>query len=105
VLGEFEQLVLMAVMRVGDDAYGVPVHAELKRRTGRNPSVAGVYKAMERLTEKGFLSVRVGPPTAERGGRRKQLYTVTGAGRKELRASLGDIRRMAHGLDVGLEPS
>ena len=105
MLGEFEQLVLLAVMRSGDDAYGIPVHAEIRRRTGRDPSVAAVYKTMERLAAKGFLSVRTGPPTPERGGRRKQLYAVTGAGRRELRATLGDIRRMAHGLDVGLEPS
>ena len=105
MLGEFEQLVLLAVMRAGDDAYGIPVHAEIRRRTGRDPSVASVYKTMERLASKGFLAVRVGPPTPERGGRRKQLYSVTGAGRKELRATLADIRRMAHGLDVGLEPS
>lgn len=105
MLGEFEQLVLLAVMRCGDDAYGIPIHAELRRRTGRDPSLASVYKALERLTGKGFLSPRVGPPTAERGGRRKQLFTVTSAGRKELRESLAAIRRMADGLAVGLEPS
>ena len=105
MLGEFEQLVLMAVMQSGDDAYGIPVHAELRRRTGRDPSLASVYKTLERLTAKGLLSVRVGAPTPERGGRRKQLYSVTAAGRKALRGALAAIRSMARGLDVGLEPS
>jgi PadR family transcriptional regulator, regulatory protein PadR len=105
VLGEFEQLILMAVMQVGDGAYGIPIHAELRRRTGRDPSLASVYKTLERLEQKGFVSVRVGPPTPERGGRRKQLYTLTNTGRKELRSALSAIRRMAAGLDVGLEPS
>jgi DNA-binding PadR family transcriptional regulator len=105
VLGEFEQLVLLAVMRCGDEAYGIPIHAELRRRAGRDPSLASVYKALERLNRKGFLSIRVGPSTPERGGRRKQLFTVTSAGRKELRDSLVAIRRMADGLAVGLEPS
>ena len=105
MLGEFEQLVLLSVMRCGDDAYGIPIHAELRRRTSRDPSLASVYKALERLALKGFLTSRVGAPTAERGGRRRQLFTVTSAGRKELRESLSAIRRMADGLSVGLEPS
>jgi len=104
-LGEFEQPILMAVLHAGDEAYGIPIHAELARRTGRDPSLASVYKTLERLARKGFLAVRTGPPTPERGGRRKQLYRVTNAGQKELRVALAAIRRMARGLDVGLEPS
>lgn len=103
--GEFEQIVLMAVMRVGDDAYGVPIHAEIRKRTGRDPSLAAVYKTLERLERKGFLTTRVGEPTPERGGRRKQYYAVSSAGRKELRRAMSAIRKMASGLDVGLEPS
>ena len=105
MLGEFEQLVLMAVMRAGEGAYGIPIHAELRQRTGRDPSLASVYKTLERLEQKGFLAVRLGAPTPERGGRRKQIYSVTNAGKKELRGALAAIRRMAAGLDVGLEPS
>ena len=105
MLGEFEQLILMAVLRAGDAAYGIPIHAALVRHTGRDPSLASVYKTLERLERKGFLSMRTGAPTPERGGRRKQLYRVTNAGQKELRAALSAIRRMASGLDVGLEPS
>lgn len=103
--GEFEQIVLMAVMRVGNDAYGIPVHAEIRKRTGRDPSLASVYKTLERLERKGFLGTRTGEPTPERGGRRKQYYAITSAGRKELKSAMSAIRRMASGLDVGLEPS
>ena len=105
MLGEFEQLVLLAVMRTGQGAYGVPIHAELCRRTGRDPALASVYKTLERLERKGFLAAHLGPPTPERGGRRKQFYRVTGAGRKELQSALRAIGRMASGLDVGWEPS
>lgn len=103
--GEFEQIVLMAVMRVGEDAYGIPIHTEIRKRTGRDPAVASVYKTLERLERKGFLASRIGEPTPERGGRRKQFYTITSAGKKELRSAMSAIRRMASGLDVGLEPS
>jgi len=105
MIGEFEQLVLMAVMHAGDEAYGVPVHAEIRRRTGRDPSLAAVYKTLSRLETKGLLTMRVGPPTPERGGRRKHLYSLTSAGRKAVRQSITAITRMARGLDVGLEPS
>ncbi|HVZ48287.1 MAG TPA: helix-turn-helix transcriptional regulator [Gemmatimonadaceae bacterium] len=105
MIGEFEQLVLMAVMHAGDDAYGVTVHGELRRRTRRDPSLAAVYKTLDRLEAKGLLSSRVGDPTPERGGRRKQFYALTSAGRKAVRDSIATIRRMARGLDVGLEPS
>jgi DNA-binding PadR family transcriptional regulator len=103
VLGEFEQLVLMSVMRVADDAYGIPIHAELRARTGRGPTLAAVYKTLERLEDKGLLTSRLGEATRERGGRRKRFFTVTTAGQRELRASLTAIRRMAAGLDIGLE--
>ena len=105
MLGELEQVVLLAVMQVGDDAYGVPIHAEIRRRTGRDLAVASVYKTLERLHDKGMLEARLGESTAERGGRRKQYYTVSKAGGREIRAAMTAIRRMASGLDVGLKPS
>ncbi len=105
MLGEFEQLVLLAVLRAGDKAYGVPIHAELHRNTGRDPSLASVYKTLERLEAKGLVATRMGDPTPERGGRRKQYFTVTAAGRRALKSALSAIRRLARGLDVGLEPS
>lgn len=105
MLAEFEQLVLLAVMRAGNDAYGVPVHAEIRRCTARDVAVASVYKTLERLEAKGFVASRIGEPTPERGGRAKRFYSVTSAGRRDLKATLSSIRRLAKGLDVGLEPS
>src|SRR5262249_62130164 len=72
-LGEFEQLVLLALIRLGDAAYGVPIRDEIHRRAGRNVSLATVYKTLERLEAKGCVSSTVGEPTAERGGRRKRV--------------------------------
>ncbi|HEX4684406.1 MAG TPA: helix-turn-helix transcriptional regulator [Gemmatimonadaceae bacterium] len=105
MLGELEQIVLLAVLQVGDDAYGVPVHDELYRRTGRDITLGTIYKTLSRLEDKRFVASHVGAPTAARGGRRTRCYAVTSAGRRELRASLRALRHMAAGLDVGLEPS
>jgi DNA-binding PadR family transcriptional regulator len=105
MLGELEQIVLLAVLQVGDDAYGVPVHDELHRRTGRDITLGTIYKTLSRLEDKRFVASHVGAPTAARGGRRTRCYAVTSAGRRELRASLRALRHMAAGLDVGLEPS
>ena len=103
MLGELEQIVLLGVMRVGDDAYGVPVHDEIQRRTGRDLTLGTIYKTLTRLEEKGFVKSHIGAPTPERGGRRTRCYVVTTAGRRSLQASLRVLERMAAGLDVGLE--
>jgi PadR family transcriptional regulator PadR len=104
MLGEFEQLVLMAVLRAGDDAYGVTIRRAIVERSGREVSLAAVYKTLTRLEEKGFVVTTVGEPTPERGGRRKRYYSITVAGRQSLRQSVEVLRRMARGLDLGLEP-
>jgi PadR family transcriptional regulator PadR len=105
VLGELEQLVLLGVMRVGDNAYGVPVHDEIQRRANRDLTLGTIYKTLTRLEDKGLVASHVGAPTAERGGRRTRIYTVTPAGKRSLQASLKTLQRMSAGLDVGLEPS
>ena len=105
MLGEFEQLVLLAIIRAGDDAYGVPIRGEILARAGRDVSLAAVYKTLTRLEEKGLVVAHVGDPTPERGGRRKRYYAVTAAGRRSLRQSVDVLRRMARGLDLGLETS
>lgn len=104
MLGDLEQLVLLAVLRVGADAYGVPVHDEILRRANRDLTLGTIYKTLERLQQKGLVSSQMGDPTPQRGGRRTRCYQVTRAGRQELQASLRSIRRMLAGLDVGLEP-
>lgn len=103
MLGELEQVVLLALLRVGDEAYGVPVLAEIERRTGRSPTLATVHKTLARLEEKGFVRSWIGEPTAQRGGRRKRHYATTPAGERAVRQSLAALRRLAHGLDVGLD--
>lgn len=103
--GEFEILVLLAVQRLGEEAYGVTVVEELERRTSRTVTLGAVYKVLGRLKAKGHVEARTGAPTAERGGRRKKLYRVTASGRAAVARSLEDFRRMAEGLEPGLEAS
>ena len=105
MLGELEQVVLLGVLRVGKDAYGVPVHDEIQRRAGRDLTLGTIYKTLTRLEEKGLVVSRIGEPTPERGGRRTRCYAVTPAGKRALAASLRALRRMTAGLDIGLEPS
>jgi len=105
MLGELEQVVLLAVMRVGKDAYGVPVHDEIQRRAGRDLTLGTIYKTLTRLEDKGLVASYVGAPTTERGGRRTRCYMVTVAGKRALQATFKALRHMAAGLDVGLEPT
>ncbi|HVE79210.1 MAG TPA: helix-turn-helix transcriptional regulator [Gemmatimonadaceae bacterium] len=101
MLGELEQVVLLGVLRAGDDAYGVRVLREIRQRAGRDLALATVHKTLSRLEAKGLVASRVGEPTPERGGRRKRYYAVTAAGRRDLRHALGALGRMARGLELG----
>ena len=102
-LGEFELLVLLAVLRLGGDAYGVTIRDEIERETTRAVAVGAIYKTLGRLEEKGYVSTRVGDPTPQRGGRRKKLYRVGPLGHKALKQSFADLRRLARGLGRALE--
>ena len=97
-LGEFEQLVLLALVRLADDGYGVSIHGEIAHRTRRHVSLAAVYKTLDRLEQKGFAASWLGDATRERGGRRKKHFRIQPAGRRVLKASLASIGRMADGL-------
>jgi len=97
--GEFELLVLLAILRLGEDAYGVTIREELERETSRTLTLGTVYKTLGRMEGKGYLRTRVGPPTRERGGRRKKLYDLTPVGLEAARLSLSDLRQMARGLE------
>jgi PadR family transcriptional regulator PadR len=103
MLGELEQVVLLAALQAGDDAYGIVIAREIERRTGRELSLPTVYKTLARMEEKGLVTSSLGDPTPERGGRRKRFFALTAPGRRELRASLGALRRMTQGLDLGWE--
>jgi len=102
-LGEFEQLVLLALVRLGTEAYGVAVRDEIEQRAGRDVALGAVYTTLLRLEDKGFAASRVGEPTPERGGRRKKFYRPTAAGRRALIESLDALRGMTRGLTPGLE--
>ena len=80
-IGEFEQLVLMTILRLGDGAYGATVRDEIADRTGRDVSLSAVYTTLERLEHKKLLRSRIGEPTPQRGGRRKRVLRLERGGR------------------------
>jgi DNA-binding PadR family transcriptional regulator len=103
MLGDLEQLVLLALLRVGEGAYGVPIHAELRDLARRDVTLGTIYKTLSRLEEKGYVRSYEGAPTAQRGGRRTRCFAITPVGRRTLRATMATLSRMAEGLNVGLE--
>ena len=97
-LGEFEQLVLLALLRVGEGAYGMTVRREIEERAARDVSIGAVYATLDRLEEKGMVKSHRGEPTDERGGRAKKCFRITGAGAKALERSQEAVRQMLEGL-------
>ena len=104
-LGEFEQIVLLAILRLKDDAYAVPVREEIEGRTGRSVARGALYTALDRLEAKHFLTSKMGEPLAERGGRSRRYYTVTPAGVSAHRASRHALLQLWNGLESLLERS
>ncbi len=100
---ELETLVLLAIERLGDGAYGVAVRDELEDRIGRRLSRGAVYTALRRLESKGWIEGRLGEVTRVRGGRAKRYVSLTSSGRAQLRSALADLDRMREGLE-GLGP-
>ena len=98
LLGTLEQIILLAVMQLGADAYGTTVRDEIERRTGRDVSFGAVYVTLQRLESKGLVTSRLGEPTAERGGRAKRYFQVTGAGRAAVRRVQEAVTAMTRGL-------
>lgn len=98
-LGEFEQIVLLAVLRLGTNAYGFSVQQEIQQRTGRTCSIGAIYTTLDRLEQKGFVSSRIGEPTPERGGRAKKYFKVDGAGEAALKHSYAATASMVAGLE------
>jgi PadR family transcriptional regulator PadR len=80
-LGEFELMVMLVLIRLDEEAYGVPISTELQRITGREVALGSVYAALERLEQKGMISSTLGDPTAARGGRAKRYFHVTPRGK------------------------
>ena len=102
-LGDFEQLVLMGVLRLGDTAYGAAIRQEIHARSGRDVSLSAVYTTLERLEGKGLVGSWIGAPTAERGGRRRKFYTLRPAGTAALQQAYRAITAMASGLETRLD--
>jgi DNA-binding PadR family transcriptional regulator len=99
-LGEFEQIVLLALLRVGQEAYGVPIRRDIESRTGRSVSVGALYRTLDRLEDKGYVSSRLGDSTPERGGRSKRYFRIAPAGIRALRHSQEMLSLMCEGLDL-----
>ena len=97
-LGSLEQIVMLAVMRLGSDTYRMTVRREIEERTGREISIGAVYATLERLEAKGYVSSYTGEPTAERGGRAKRHFEIEAAGHRVLNASQEALRNMSEGL-------
>ncbi len=103
VLGDFEQLVLLALFRLGPDAYGATIRREIEQRTGRDLAMSAVYVTIDRLEAKGLVRTHVGEPTAERGGRRRRHVALTAPGRRALTAAYRRYRAMIEGLEHRLD--
>ena len=97
-LGDLEQLVLLALVRLGDLAYGVTVRDAITARTERELAFATIYTTLARLESKGLVTSYVGQPTPERGGRAKKHFKLTASGRAALKQSLNDLHAMTHDL-------
>jgi PadR family transcriptional regulator PadR len=97
-LGEFELMVLLALIRLGDDAYGVTISREIEQRSGREVALGSVYAALDRLEEKDLVRSRLGDPTASRGGRAKRYFRVTQQGLREVRETQRVLMSLWRGL-------
>lgn len=99
-LGEFEQMLMLAALRLGDDAYGAAMSAELEDQVGRRVSRGAVYVTLDRLEAKGLLSSRMSPPRAERGGRPRRMISVTPEGIQALRNSRAALETLWNGVEA-----
>jgi DNA-binding PadR family transcriptional regulator len=99
-LGEFEQIVMLAILRLRDRAYGMTIRQEIVSRAGRDVTVSAVYITLDRLLAKGYVSDFMGEPTTERGGRAKRFFRVEGKGMKALQRSQHAMSKMSAGLEL-----
>jgi PadR family transcriptional regulator, regulatory protein PadR len=97
-LGQFEETILLALVRLRENAYGMAIRHEIAVRTGRDVSVGAVYTTLERLEQKGYVSSRIGEATAVRGGRAKRYFQIRAPGIKALNDTRNATARLAEGL-------
>lgn len=102
-LGEFEHMVMLAVLRLGDDAYGVSIRRELGSRVGRKVTRSTAYITLERLTRKGYLTARMGDASEARGGKSRRYFSLTEAGQEALRTSGRALMQLWNGYEQILE--
>jgi DNA-binding PadR family transcriptional regulator len=99
-LGEFEQVVLLAILRLDKQAYGVSIRAEIAACTGREPAPGALYTTLDRMEEKGVVRSWFGEATPQRGGRAKRYFALTKAGRASLVSAQRAYRNLLDGLDL-----
>lgn len=97
-IGDFELIVMLVLLRLGDNAYGVPISREIEQRCCREVALGSVYATLERLQQKGLVSSELGEPTAERGGRAKRYFRLTRKGLREVRETKNALVRLWTGL-------
>ena len=97
-LGEFEHIIVLALLRLEDRAYGVTVRQEIELRTNREVSIGAVYATLDRLEKKGYVTSQKGEPTPERGGRSKRFFRVTGTGVEAVSRTHRALKNMTEGL-------
>jgi DNA-binding PadR family transcriptional regulator len=103
VLGDFEQLVLLALVRLGPDAYGATIRREIEAQARRELSISAVYTTLQRLEQKGLVRSRVGEPLPERGGRRRKHFALLPAGGRALKAAYEAFAGMTAGVERRLK--
>ena len=99
-LGEMELMVLLAVVRLGDDAYGVPISKELLNLAGRDVALGSIYAALDRIQQKGLVTSFLGNPTPERGGRAKRYFRITPGGLRALRMTRTALTNLWSGIPL-----
>lgn len=97
-IGDFELMVMLVLLRLGESAYGVPISREIERQCGREVALGSVYATLERLQEKGLVSSDLGEPTPERGGRAKRYFRLTRKGLRKVRETRQALIRLWRGL-------
>ena len=97
-LGNFELMVMLVLVRLGEKAYGVPIAHEIEAKSGREVSLGSIYATLDRLETKGLVCSQVGEPTPERGGRAKKYFSVTAKGMREVRETQRVLKQLWQGL-------
>ena len=104
-ISDLEVLALAALLRLGEDAYGIAIKDDIAARTGRDVSIGSLYKALQRLEDRGLVDAWIGEPTSVRGGRAKKHFRVLPAGKEALEASRRSLQNMVDGLGLDWKAS